>query len=287
MKYQNPLLLLAVLVQLALVGCSGDDFPKYNELASLRVITLITSTPEVNAGSTVTITPWISDVTGAGRALTYSATACLDPGVGYGADPSCDSVPGKVTIATNSSVTSTLNAANVFTAAADTFNVTVPLSAIIFAGRTARDQYNGVNYLVVYSLQSNDGVVVKSFKRIVVSTKAAADLNTNPTFTDILRGGSSLSALPTGEVTLEVSYPASSLQAYPQMGTDGTVTTLIESLTITWFISDGKMKYQRTVNSDINTYTAASSLGNGRTKALFLGLMRDGRGGAAVISKAL
>ena len=47
-------------------GCTSNDLPIYSHLDSLRVIALIADQPEVAPGTTVTITPYMSDATGAG-----------------------------------------------------------------------------------------------------------------------------------------------------------------------------------------------------------------------------
>lgn len=64
-----------------LSSCGGENFPNYSLLRDLRVLALVPSTPEVNPGATVQITPVLSYVEPkAGETLKWSASACLDPG---------------------------------------------------------------------------------------------------------------------------------------------------------------------------------------------------------------
>ena len=275
------------LAAILLLGtCSSDDLPKYVELSGLRVVTLVASSPEAAPGGSVSITPWVSDVSGAGRDLTYTAEGCLDPGIAYGAEPTCT---GSATLTSlgSGTISGTLTAANVYTAAVTAVNVTLPASAVIFAGRSTVDQFNGVYYLVVYTVRASDGSSVKSIKRIVVSSKGSG-YNSNPSFSDILADGASLSALPGGDVILTASFTGGSQEAYSQMKSDGSTVTATESLTTTWFITDGKLKYFRTANTDGNTWTPPTlPLPDGRSKTLVLGVIRDSRGGMAVKAKAL
>ena len=99
---------------LCLLSCSEPNFKKYNELSELRVLALKADLPEVTAGATVTITPIVSDIVNSG-ALTFTANACLDPGVAFGARPTCEGSLSKQILATDQAIT-TLSAANSFTA---------------------------------------------------------------------------------------------------------------------------------------------------------------------------
>ncbi|MFZ4405386.1 MAG: hypothetical protein ACOYOK_14905, partial [Pseudobdellovibrionaceae bacterium] len=189
-----------ILVFLAalLVACSKDTFPKYVALGDLRILAIKVSAPEVNPGATVTLTPYLSDIGGDGN-LQYSWQACVDPGVGLGAEPTCDG--NSTATSVTSGTINTLNSANTYTATANTFAVTVP--STILVGRATVDSYNGVNYIVLYSVTNSTGTTVKSFKRIVVSLSSKTSKNSNPSLSQILSSGVAVSTLAAGtEYTL-------------------------------------------------------------------------------------
>ena len=167
-----------------LSSCSNPDLPVYSHLDSLRVIALIANLPEVNPGASVTITPYISDSTGAGRALTYSAVACLDPGIAAGLAATCTGSSSAVVLASSQPVTALL-AAQSYTGSVNSLSVTVP--ANILNGKIAIDIYNGINFLVAYQLSASDGTTTSAFRRIKVSQ--GHTLNTNPGISDILLSG--------------------------------------------------------------------------------------------------
>ncbi len=68
-------LILAALVS----ACSNDKLPDFNKLDKLRIIALEVNTPEVNPGATVTVTPWISDISET-TGLSDTVIVCVDPG---------------------------------------------------------------------------------------------------------------------------------------------------------------------------------------------------------------
>jgi hypothetical protein len=296
---------------IGLGGCAKDNLPDYIQLGSLRVLALKADHPEVAPGASVTITPVVSDFA-LGRALTYSALGCVDPGVGYGAKPSCDGVPGAATLVPVGTAVGTIDSGKfTHTGAAPQFTVTVP--STILANRSAIDQFNGVAYLVVYTLTatSSDGTAsqVVSYKRIIASADAAAGLshlasgalrNSNPALSGISAaprtgGAQALSALvqglsfplaDTSEIPLSPAFgagTADAAEAYTLVGTDGTVRGLTETLTTTWFISDGSMAFYRTNGTDSDAWTPPSAqpktaAGDSRG-VFFVVVTRDGRGG--------
>lgn len=273
MKTSFTLVYLAAIGLLILTSCSGDDFPKYYKLGTLRVLTLVANNPEVAVGATVTITPVVSDIEGAGRTLTYEASACPDLGVAFGAEPTCEGNPLKVSLGTGN-VTG-LAGPN-YTGATNTFNVTVPATTLL--GRTTADQYNGVAYLFVYKVTAPDGTNVRAFRRIIASSRATK--NTNPTLTQILSNGSALAALPAGDVSLSADYTAGSIESYQVQLSDGTLNSKAESLTTTWFVSDGKVQYTRTIGGESTKFTPPSAAPAGRN-VLVIGVIRDARGGVS------
>lgn len=277
-----------ILISIALLGllqtsCGDDDFPEYIELKELRVLALQAgatgAAAEYSPGDSVTITPIISDYFGGSRALTYEAFACVDPGLKVGAEPSCDGVTGAVSVGSGAATAP----ATQRTGSTTTFSVNIP--STVLDQRSAADKYNGVNYLVTYKLTAG-AEVVQSFRRIVVSESAKTAKNNNPQTTAILANGAALTTLPTGKVELSVSYPAGSVESYSSKKSDGSLASATESLTTTWFRTDGELKFYRTVNTDTSTYTPPAAAPSGR-QALIVGVTRDDRGGVTVLVQAL
>ncbi|MFN7263025.1 MAG: hypothetical protein ACK5RO_04570 [Pseudobdellovibrionaceae bacterium] len=273
------------LISLFITACGEDNLPEYIQLGGLRVLALEVNAggfSEVAAGSTVTVVPFISAIDFAGT-ISYSAQACLDPGLGFGAEPSCVGVPGAVTLASGAAL-ALPGVANDWTGAADSFNVNIPSSGVIFAGKSAQDQYNGVSYLVTYELQDSSGRQVKSFRRIIVSTKSPK--NQNPSSVTVLANGSAFISYPLStSVDLSISISGVGAENFSEQLSDGSFRSRTEEITTTWFISDGEMKFFRTLGGDVNQFTGPASLPTGR-KAYVIAVTRDGRGGVVVTQQA-
>lgn len=284
-KLSNIMFLFAILVilTLTLIGCGKNDLPKFNQLSKIRVIALTTPTPEVNPGATVTITPVISDITTT-TALIDSVSACIDMGVAYGVLPTCDNNPSKTVIHANRAMTLPGQAES-WTGNADSFSVTVPAAGIIFYGRSTIDQYNGINYLIEYTLQNAQGELVKSFRRIVVSDPAKTTKNQNPVMTDIFSNGLAMIALNLGGVVqLSTDLAGSSAESYSRQLEDGSILAKTEYLSVTWMMTDGEAKRMRTEVGANNEYTAPASMPSGRA-VYILAVARDNRGGVSVVKK--
>jgi len=265
-----------ILFLLFLTACTDSKFKKSSTLDSLRVLTIKADQPEVAAGTTVVLTPFVSDINET-TSLTYSASGCIDPGVSLGAEPECDS---SSVIATNQTIT-TLNSASLFTGDANTISVTIPATSVIFAGKSSIDQFNGVSYLFTYRLTNSSGQTVRSFKRIVVSTKSTK--NTNPSGNSILGNGTALTSYPFGfSGKLSLSVNNASLESYQFQDSNSVLTSFNESLLTSWHYTDGSSKFLRTVDSDEVQFDAlASSLSN--RKSLLIAIIRDKRGGVQTI----
>jgi hypothetical protein len=265
---------------LVVMACTNNTFPVYSKLDSIRVLALIADKPEVNPGTSVTITPYISDTLGAGRSLNFSASACPDPGVGVGASATCAGNALSITIATNQAVTLP-SAANSYTGAVDPLTVSVPVTALV--GQSSINIYNGVSYLFTYQLSGSDGVVLAaSFKRIVVSQGRA--LNLNPNLSDLLADGVSVSAAPSKLVSFSAQIPAASAEKFTYQDGSGKIQSSIESLQVTWFSNTGDFQYVRTNFLDGNQFTPGGATLGGHP--VFVGVLRDGRGGEAILQKS-
>ena len=263
-------------------GCS-DKLPDYSQLSTLRVLAIQASTPEVSdTGATVTLTPWISDINGSGRDLQYSYQACIDPGIRFGAQPSCGesfNVPVPLT-----AIGATRHT---YTGAAPHFNITLP-TGVLTSGAliSATQQFNGIAYLVVYRLQSSDGKdTVTAFKRIIVSTNPTK--NKNPTINSVLSENASLtlvpatSPYPAAKAKLSVTMSPDSQETYQVSQTDGSQSSSVESISLTWFYSDGTTQLSRTFPATPNEWTLPSPLPSARS-AVIVVVAHDGRGGIDV-----
>jgi hypothetical protein len=275
---------IAIGLILAVSGCGGSNLPDYNLLASLRVLALQADKPEAHPGDTVTITPYASDINGGGRALTFSAEACLDPGTAYGATPSCLGNPTRVVLNTQSAAAALPGQA---TGATTTIAVSIP--ATLLTGQSTQNIYNGVSYLFLYQLFGGSETVT-AFKHILVVDPSKATLNSNPDSAgalDILFNGAASATvvtLPSGDQSLSLQYPAGAIEAYQLKKSDGSFQSLTESLTTTWFVTDGSENHYRSINSGTTTWTPPGGEPTSR-KVVLAAVIRDGRGGVSFLKK--
>ncbi|OYZ11926.1 MAG: hypothetical protein B7Y39_19215 [Bdellovibrio sp. 28-41-41] len=263
-------------------SCSDSKLPKYVELTDLRVLTLIADKPEANPGETVSITPIVSDVAET-TSLSFQAFGCIDPGVALGAEPTCTNNSTKVTLA-GSTITSATNSdmAQNFTGTAPSFSASIPNDAVIFNQRSDLDKYNGVGYLIEYTISNTRGQTVNTVKRILVSNKTSGEKNQNPAIAQLQSNGVGLgnNEFPLGgKFTIGMVFNASSFQVYTQKKDDGSSENKSEELTTTWFITDGVLKYFRSTNQETNEYEAPASVPTTR-KSFLISISRDSRGGA-------
>lgn len=271
------------LASVGLLSCTDSKLPKYVELNSLRVLALIADKPEVNPGETVTITPLISDINET-TSLTFEAIGCVDPGISLGAEPSCKSNPTKTTLDQGTiTSTSTNDMAQNFTGATTAFSAVIPMDAIIFNQRSEQDKFNGIGYVIEYTLTNSRGDSVTTIKRILISQKTNIEKNINPVVTELQSNGSAIGTTDfpvNGKFRINMVFDPSSFQTYTLRKADGTNESLIEELTTTWFITDGELKYFRSTNQDANEYTAPVDTVVTSRKRFLISVSRDSRGGA-------
>ncbi len=265
---------LVLLAAVGLLGCSKNDLPDYNVLGGLRVLAVKAASPELSPGDVTTVTPVVSDIAGAGRVLSYTATGCPDPGVGLGATPSCEGSPMSVTLGTGTFVPT----APSFTQIAPSFTVTIPSE--LLDTRSPLDQFNGITYLITYDVRAVNGEMVSTFKRLIVSSATSKpQKNLNPTLSGVLGAGAPLVALPATTTSLMVDGDLSaSVQSYEVLIATGGSKTLLETLITTWFLSDGGLNHFRTVGGDVINFTPPDVLPTVHSVVL-VAVMRDGRGG--------
>ncbi|MCC7440286.1 MAG: hypothetical protein IT285_01555 [Bdellovibrionales bacterium] len=271
--------LLAILAPV-LTGCGDDNLPKRYELGGLRVLALHSSAPEVAPGDTVTLTPLVSDFDGEGRALTFSADGCLDPGVGFGAEPNCEGSATRVELAAAGTAVTGLAAPDYTGLLTSTFTATVPIAGVIFAGRTAAEQNNGVPYLVTFAVAAADGTESRAFRRILVSSRATK--NQNPTLTggsEITVDGAVVATKPEDDADFAAAWTAGSKESYADQTASGGSENKTESLEIAWFVSEGEVAPSVTLGSAPAAYSPPKSPSTTRNLVV-VAVVRDGRAGS-------
>jgi len=258
--------LIAFAFVMMLSSCGGDDLPDYFQLGKLRVLAIKASLPEVSPGQSLVITPLVTDVDGGSRTLEYTVEACTDPGISEGRDPGCGHDPVKQ-IQTG---TFTL-ASDRFTGTAPVFNLTVPVT--LLNGRTALEQANGIPYLVTYRVKGG-GESVTSFRRVLVSIKPVK--NKNPILSRVIAGESGITVLPNEEKNLTpvLSFGA---ESYSFVGSDGAIKDLSEKITISWFITQGRVESSRTDSISANLFSPPNPVKSGPLSMIIV--VRDDRGG--------
>lgn len=258
-------------------ACGGDDFKKIEELGEFRILAVVntSATTEVAPGGNVTLQLFISDVKAGNRIINGTTVACIDPGIAFGAEVKCDHDPLAVTDTYSIDTTTVDMTANLFTGlTADTLSVTVPAS--IFLGRSARDQFNGVGYIVIFNFEV-DGRIITAFKRVLATNRAA--LNTNPTGSAILLNGVAIGLDISKEDQLMVT--SSSQETYDYISTEGPTETLSEEFQIAWFVSEGKFDKPKSGLAETVKYLGDTPA----VPSLIVAVVRDGRGGVEVVRK--
>jgi hypothetical protein len=301
---------------LSLTACSNEKLPKYTVLQGLRVLTLVADSPEVQfdgatfTPATVNIKPVISDLYGAGRALTYNLQVCLDLGIALGLTPNCENNPTKTSLVTGGTVAFT--GASTFknpnysgTVDADTINLnTAPSAAALaviaakFAASPAYQQFNGLSLIVYYEVfpTGDESQKIKTFKRIVFSSAAKAVKNSNPTSLNIVyENGNAVTSLPTVETKMKTDVVGA--ETYTVMDDAGNISSKTESIETTWFLTgpesltdskdkdlttDGLFLFSRTLVGELNTYYPPKVDVPTARGRVFIGVARDERGGSVI-----
>jgi hypothetical protein len=273
---------LLILGLVFLSACTKDNLPKFNKLEGLRILAFQTDTPEVNPGTSVTIKPIISDINA--TSLTYSASHCIDPGLSYGASATCENNPSKQVIASNVALTAP-GVGESWTGLADSFTFNVPIEAIMFSSRTPTETYNGVSYLIEYTLVNNLGESVKSVKRIIVSETSKTPKNLNPATSQVFAGGVAMVSLSlSSKLSLSTDLSLTSAENYNLKNLKGELVNQVENLTTTWFVTDGETKFYRSNGVSTNEFTAPDQAPANRSFYL-LAISRDDRGGVSLVKK--
>ncbi len=271
-------MILSLFCLSVLAACGEDDLPKSSDLGGLRILAIQAgsdgSTAEYAEGQTVQLTPYISDYNQT-RTVEFEAMWCLDPGVSYGAQPSCDGVAGATSLGSGAISFGDPNR----TGAANPLPASFQIPAGLLATRLPTDQFNGTAVLFTYKLRASDGATTKSFKRVIVSSKPAK--NNNPPVAVIQAGGAPLAAYPTGAVQVTASIATTANEAFQEMKRDGSLASRTEELLTSWFISDGTLELFRTINGQATKFEPPATKPTGRTP-IIVAVTRDSRGGVSV-----
>jgi hypothetical protein len=265
-----------------LVSCGNDDLKKYSRLEGLRILAITADAPEINSAATVNLTPYLSYTNGGDTTLNVSYEACIDPGIAFGAEVSCDTYePAQVVTGSTTYNTSLIGSANYYTGPMASIGVAIPASAFVALGLLDSDlQFNGVDMLVIFTItdQSNPSATLKVLKKISLTSKTSG-LNNNTTLGgDMQVNGSNIAAFPTSKVNLSLDSPSAG-ESYDFITADG-LTTLNERTSISWFSNVGAFQFSRTDADEAVEFDP-----EGATAGVLVGVYRDNRGGVVVIRK--
>ncbi|HAZ13579.1 MAG: hypothetical protein A2X86_13690 [Bdellovibrionales bacterium GWA2_49_15] len=259
---------------LSLFSCSNDNFKKVETLDGFRVLAITSSNSEVAPGGSSVLQLFISDTKGGGRTIAGTFEACIDPGIAFGAEVRCDHDPNK---ALGAYVIDTVNdanlgAGNLYTGyATATYTATIP--ATILLGRSAREQYNGVSYIVIFSF-TVDGVVVRSFKRIIATSRGT--LNSAPAISNLFINGIVASGKPNKDDQLTLT--TSIAEDYSYQNVDDVLETRSEVFEVAWYVSEGEISKPKALSLESVRYKTDPPA----TPMVLVVIMRDGRGGIAI-----
>lgn len=261
------------LILFLFISCGDQDFKKVEKLDGFRILSVVTSTPEVTPGTAVTLQLFVSDVEGAGRVINGTTVACVDPGISLGAKVNCDHDPTAVTDTYTIDTTTADMTSNLFTGlAADTLNVTVP--AAILTGRSAREQHNGVGYIVIFNFEV-DGEEITAFKRVVATNRGS--LNSNPSGSAILLNETPISATPQKDDKLKMT--SSAPETYDYINIDGSTDTRTEEFQVAWYVTKGEFDSPKSDINETIKYLSKAATG----PSLVVGIVRDERGGVEIV----
>ena len=240
------------------------------------MVGIVSDIPEIDGTQTgnvnITLTPYISDITAAGRTFNVTVLTCVDSGVTRGSSPDCESPTTQTYPNGNTFSTSGLSATN-YTGAMDNITITVSNPASLISSYSTQQKYNGVNFLILFRLQSGEDSLT-AIKAIPISERTTR--NSNPSIDSITFNGVSISSSPSRGGGLNVNLN-SGAETYQVMQADGSLITKTESLLISWFVSKGSVQPPRIVESQTSTFFPEDD-----SNITLIGVVRDRRGGTAV-----
>ena len=263
--------ILITLPLLLIFSCGDNNLNKVETLSSFRVLAIQTANPELTqtSGLTVTARPYISDINGGGRTVTAIVDGCVDPGISFGAEATCE---GNLTKVTSSYSVDTSTLPNLKSGWGN-YSSALAIPDTIFTGRTAREKFNGVPFLIIFSF-TVDGVIYKTFRRVLITNRTA--LNSNPTLTTLHLNGGAI-AKPNNGDYLSASY--SGAETYDYLRVDGVTESRTEKLVMAWYVSSGNLDIAKANAGESVKYKSDPPA----TQLLMIGVLRDERGGVTVL----
>lgn len=269
---------LFLILSLVLTGCADPDFPRVEVIDNFRVLGIVTSTPEVTGAAAVDVFPFVTDPRGAGRTVTGTYEYCVDPGVAFGATPSCRGIPGAVTgsYGINFGAESDF-AANGYTGVAGT-PVTVVVPAAIFSGRTPREQFNGVAMIVVFRFDV-DGREVSAFRRISATNRGSTNLNPAAPVSILLNGSPLGGRKPVKNDDLSIA-PLNDEESFQVQTVEGSIETRTESYEVAYYISRGELDRSKVGVGESVEFIEPAASASSFTAVV---MVRDERGGLSFV----
>lgn len=255
-----------------LVACSDNKMKRVETLKGFRILAVRANNPEVVVpGGSANLDLFVSDVDGGGRIINGSYVACIDPGISVGAEVNCNHDPSPATGASIINTTVPDLANNFYTGYTGSVSVSVPNT--ILAGRSTREQFNGIGYIVIFSFDV-DGKTHTVFKRVVATNRGS--LNTNPAGSTVYLNGVALtSGLPGKNDTLSVS--GATPETYSYQNVDGSIETKTEAFEVAWYVSEGKVDKPKSDYGENIKYLSDTPV-----SLLLVAIVRDDRGGVEV-----
>jgi hypothetical protein len=263
--------IFSLLFLTTVLSCGDDRFTKVETLEGFRIIGINATNPEVAPGGNSTLSVYVSDVTGGGRPINGTYERCIDPGISLGAEVKCDHDPSAFSAAYNINTAALNPADSFFTGYAGALPVTVPASILV--GRSAREQFNGVGYIVIFRF-TVDGKNVSAFKRIVATNRGS--LNQNPSGADVLLNGAIIASNPKKDDRLTVTNLIP--ETYSYQNVDGSTETRMEDLEVGWFVSAGSFDRPKSDYGETVKF-----LDDAPASLLLVAVVRDDRGGMEVV----
>lgn len=277
-------IIVLILISLLMLSCDENNFPKVYLLDQLRIIGVTVDTPEITdpgAPVAINVTPIIADYNGAGRTLTLTIVGCIDPGIGVGADPSCENSLDRTVLSPAAAIpmaggSGFYDTPNFIGPVNTAYNISIPTGTL--ALRSSIDQFNGVAYILEL-IVTTGSEEIRTFKRIIISTKTA---NQNPPTPSIEVNGAAAATLPSGEATISLSIAGTISESYGFKNSAGITETINEETSLAWFVTGGEIDYDKLDPTDSAKWKAPSSAPLGQN-VVILGLVRDNRGGLSFV----
>ena len=262
--------ILLAFIPFCLISCGGKKLADVETLGTFRVLAIQTSTPELTqtTGLSVTAKPFVSDISSGGRTVSGLVEGCVDPGVSSGAVVTCDGNPTRV-FSAYSVDTSGLTMQTGWGG----LSSSLAIPDAIFAGRSAREKFNGVPFLIIFSFDV-DGATSKYFRRVLITNRTT--LNANPSLTALKLNGGAIGKPKNGDY-LNATY--SGVETYDYMRADGLTESRTEKLMMAWYVNSGTFDMPKATAAESVQYKTDPPSG----QMLIIGILRDERGGVDVV----